>query len=52
MKKLLVAVLCIALCSSCFLGRQKYGCPGDGRAMGAERVLAGEKVKKSKWKGG
>ena len=26
----------------------KYGCPGDGKAVGAERILSGEKVPKAK----
>ena len=31
----------------------KYGCPSDGRNVGAERLLSGEKVGKApKFKGG
>jgi len=30
----------------------KYGCPTDGRNVGAERVLSGEKVANPKFKGG
>lgn len=30
----------------------KYGCPSDGRNVGAERILAGEKVGNPKFKGG
>jgi len=31
----------------------KYGCPSDGRNIGAERILSGEKVPKAgKWRGG
>lgn len=30
----------------------KYGCPSDGRNVGAERILAGEKVQSAKWRGG
>jgi hypothetical protein len=31
----------------------KYGCPSDGRNVGAERILSGEKVPKAgKFKGG
>ncbi|MBK7882727.1 MAG: hypothetical protein IPJ81_02005 [Chitinophagaceae bacterium] len=52
MKKILVAILCISCLGSCFLSRQKYGCPSDGRNIGAEKVLAGDKVKKAKWRGG
>lgn len=30
----------------------KYGCPSDGRNVGAERILSGEKVPKAgKWRG-
>jgi hypothetical protein len=32
--------------------KEKYGCPSDGRNVGAEKILAGEKVKKAKYKGG
>lgn len=28
----------------------KYGCPSDGRNVGAERILSGEKVKSPKFK--
>jgi hypothetical protein len=31
----------------------KYGCPSDGRNVGAERILSGEKVPKAgKFRGG
>jgi len=30
----------------------KYGCPSDGRNVGAERILGGEKVSNPKFKGG
>jgi hypothetical protein len=52
MKKILVAIGCLSLLTSCFLSRQKYGCPNDGRNVGAEKILAGDKVKKAKWRGG
>jgi len=38
--------------SSCNMFRNlfgpKYGCPSDGKNVGAERVLSGEKVPKAK----
>ncbi len=57
MKKIIVAVFCMSfLLSSCFIGnlfkkKDKYGCPSNGRNVGAEKVLAGQKVKKAKFKG-
>jgi hypothetical protein len=30
----------------------KYGCPSDGRNVGAERILGGEKVPDPKFRGG
>ncbi len=39
---LLVLVSYIGSCSP------KYGCPADGRSVGAERVLSGEKLPKAK----
>ncbi len=38
----LVLVSYISSCSP------KYGCPADGRSVGAERVLSGEKVPKAR----
>ncbi|MBS1510599.1 MAG: hypothetical protein JST86_07165 [Bacteroidetes bacterium] len=58
MKKFIVAVLCASfLLSGCFVTnlfrkKEKYGCPSDGRNVGAEKILAGEKVKKAKYRGG
>ena len=34
--------------SSCMLFAPKYGCPGNGKNVGAERLLSGEKVPKAK----
>ena len=31
-----------------YLFGPKYGCPSDGKNVGAERVLSGEKVPKAK----
>ena len=58
MKKLTVAIFCVSfLLSGCFIGnlfhkKEKYGCPSNGRNVGAEKILAGEKVKKAKYRGG
>jgi len=58
MKKLTIALfLASFLLSGCFIGnlfhkKTKYGCPSDGRNVGAEKILAGEKVKKAKYRGG
>jgi hypothetical protein len=34
--------------SSCSLFAPKYGCPGNGKNVGAERLLSGEKAPKAK----
>jgi hypothetical protein len=58
MKKAVVALLCASfLLSGCFITnifkkKEKYGCPTDPRATGAEKILAGQKVKPAKYKGG
>ena len=44
---LLVTGLAFAL-SSCSVFKPKYGCPTDGRATGAEKILSGEGPKKTK----
>jgi hypothetical protein len=48
---LLLAIVLI-LGSSCSLWNKvfgpKYGCPANGRAVGAERILSGEKVPKAR----
>ncbi|MFT3703750.1 MAG: hypothetical protein QM802_15410 [Agriterribacter sp.] len=49
MKKVIFYAACglllMSYISSC---APKYGCPADGRSMGAERVLSGEKTPKTK----
>jgi hypothetical protein len=40
--------LFIAFSYSCSVFRPKYGCPANGKAVGAERILSGEKVPKAK----
>ena len=58
MKKIILALFAVSILSSgCFLSnifskKTKYGCPSDGRNVGAEKILAGEKVKKAKYRGG
>lgn len=45
MKKLLIAVFCISLLSGCSLMRrnEKLGCKTNGKNVGAERLLSGDK---------
>jgi hypothetical protein len=45
----LLSSFCVILLvlSSCSLFGPKYGCPSDGKNVGAERVLSGEKVPKA-----
>jgi uncharacterized lipoprotein YehR (DUF1307 family) len=58
MKKILVAFICVYMLSSCSVFRksEKYGCPSNGRNVGAEKIAAGDEkaVKasnKAKYKG-
>lgn len=51
--------MCAYLVSGCSLFRRntKYGCPTDGRNVGAEKILSGDPqslkaAKKAKWRGG
>ncbi len=44
---LLGAALVLTL-ASCSVFKPKYGCPANGKAVGAERILSGEKVPKAK----
>jgi len=63
MKKILLLFICASfLLNGCFISRifgkkDKYGCPTDGRNVGAEKILAGDAKainaeKKAKYKGG
>jgi hypothetical protein len=58
MKKAILSIfLASFLLSGCFVTnlfrkKEKYGCPSDGRNVGAEKIVAGEKVKKAKYRGG
>jgi hypothetical protein len=49
---LIITFLGIFLLSgtSCSLFGPKYGCPSNGKNVGAEKILAGEKVKAKKFK--
>ncbi|MEO6719000.1 MAG: hypothetical protein ABIN67_01500 [Ferruginibacter sp.] len=58
MKKMLAAFVCIGFLSGCFVFKKKdkYGCPTNGRNIGAERIAAGDVEamkanKKAKYKG-
>lgn len=60
MKKILVALITVCfLMSSCFIFKKKeqYGCPTDGRNVGAEKIASGDEkaikaANKAKYKGG
>jgi hypothetical protein len=58
MKKIIIALFCVSfMLSGCFITnvfrkKEKYGCPSSPSNMGAEKILAGQKVKKSKYRGG
>lgn len=45
MKKILIPVSCMILFSGCFIFRKKdkYGCPTNGKNVGAEKILSGDK---------
>jgi hypothetical protein len=56
-KAILYIFLASFLMSGCFVTnifrkKEKYGCPSDGRNVGAEKIVSGEKVKKAKYRGG
>ena len=44
----LFLITCAALLSSCSMFQPKYGCPSNGKNVGAERILSGENVPKAK----
>ena len=59
MKKIILAVACISFLSGCFIFKKKvkYGCPTNGRNVGAEKLAAGDEKamkasRKAKYKGG
>ena len=45
MKKILVVTFCAWILSGCFIFKknEKYGCPTNGKNIGAERILSGDK---------
>lgn len=59
MKKTIIALFALTMLSSCFIfkKKEKYGCPTNGRNIGAERIAAGDEKaikasNKAKYKGG
>jgi hypothetical protein len=59
MKRIVLLVLFAYVFSSCSIFRKnvKYGCPTDGRNVGAEKIASGDPkaikaASKAKWKGG
>ncbi|MEO6488953.1 MAG: hypothetical protein ABIO04_03350 [Ferruginibacter sp.] len=58
MKKFILGFIVLALLNSCFIFRkkEKYGCPSNGRNVGAEKIAAGDEKairasNKAKYKG-
>ncbi len=43
MKKIVWSCLVIAFFSSCSMFKPKYGCPTDGKNVGAEKIASGDK---------
>ena len=62
MKKFILAFFVLSMLNSCFISRifqkkEKYGCPTNGRNVGAERIAAGDEKaikasNKAKYRGG
>ncbi|MEO6406274.1 MAG: hypothetical protein ABIY51_13105 [Ferruginibacter sp.] len=62
MKKFILALFVVSMMSSCFISRifhkkEKYGCPTNGRNVGAEQIASGDEKairasNKAKYKGG
>ena len=46
MKKIFKVVLCVWILSGCSVlkKKEKYGCPTNGKNIGAERFLSGDKA--------
>ncbi len=44
MKKLILAVFVVSFLSGCFIfkKKEKYGCPTNGRNVGAEEIASGD----------
>ena len=58
MKKIILAFMVVSMCSSCFIfkKKEKYGCPTNGRNVGAEKIASGDEKaikasNKAKFKG-
>jgi len=43
MKKILLVLVCIGFLSGCSVFKRKTGCPTDGKNVGAEKILSGDK---------
>ena len=45
MRKIVMPLMCVLIVSGCsvFRKKTKYGCPTDGKNIGAERILSGDK---------
>lgn len=59
MKKFILGFIVLSLMNSCFIfkKKEKYGCPSNGRNVGAEKIAAGDEKSikasnKAKYKGG
>ncbi len=62
MKKIILAFFALTMLNSCFISRifhkkEKYGCPTNGRNIGAEKIASGDEKaikasNKAKYKGG
>ena len=59
MKKIIAAFACILFLGGCFVfqKKDKYGCPVNGRSVGAEKLASGDEKalkasSKAKYKGG
>ena len=44
MKKILFALISVFFFCSCSIFKPKYGCPTNGKNIGAERLLSGDKA--------
>jgi uncharacterized protein YceK len=62
MKKIILAIMMVSMLSGCFISRifhkkEKYGCPTNGRNVGAEKIASGDEdairaSNKARYKGG
>ncbi|MEO5890173.1 MAG: hypothetical protein ABIQ31_07970 [Ferruginibacter sp.] len=59
MRKIVVAFICVSFFSGCFVfqKKDKYGCPTNGRNIGAEKLASGDEKalkasEKAMYKGG